>query len=619
MMDTDSDALLLDKIGGKYGEEGSEYGDLANADEDALLADDELLLDQDSDTLVLEASEDVELEDLEDKNSSAQPVTSTTKPEADLSILNSSEQEDREREDRFKSERQIPSSRSSNIPDSLDKVQVVSSLPTARNGKRGMGTFRQRGRGGSYSNRNAQNQTVLINPHFKGHVKINNNTRLAWDARHKTNNNHQVGRIMPFSQNRKQNQNVNNIQPWIQTYQPMTVPQNVPQFQQPPPQVPVFQQNIHPPQVNAWNQYQPNSFNEVPQQMMMQQPPQNMFTNQQMPPQFNQPPPQFGGPQYPPPIYSGPVQNTSFCNNQFLTPPNQFRPSDQVYPTFPQVQQNQYMQNARGPPQYNPPANEFNNNRIIRPKQSFTHAAKNYKRKIENAETRKKKRNLASTNLHEVRTIETPDTTVKEEKVEEEEDEYTREYKLHIEEQKRKREQILKLKEERRLKSIQEGKSGNLKDDVEKMVTEQQNPPILKQQYSNLKEVRLGPKVTNSPKIQQTVIRPQTFNNNINTDSNYDKQHLASFLSNRRILTKDQSLIDTSIVVISNLAAGTTDVRLRKMCQGIGDIKKLQMSPMERQATIQFNSVASAHAFFKKYQRTMLDLSMIQVTLKPVS
>lgn len=61
---------------------------------------------------------------------------------------------------------------------------------------------------------------------------------------------------------------------------------------------------------------------------------------------------------------------------------------------------------------------------------------------------------------------------------------------------------------------------------------------------------------------------------NVNSvDSNYDKQHLASFLSNRKILAKDQSLVDTSIVVVSNLAAGTTDVKLRKMCQGIGEIK----------------------------------------------
>ncbi|KAK5646035.1 hypothetical protein RI129_004499 [Pyrocoelia pectoralis] len=637
MTDTDSDALLLDKIGGKYGDD-SDYEDIGNADEDALLADDDVLDQEpeDPDTLDLEA-QDVELEDLEDKHVAAsQPVTSTTVSDSDLSLINTSEAENREREDRFKSERQIASSKSHNIPDSLDNVQIVSSIPTSRNGKRGMGSFKNRGRGGNYSHRNnTQNQTVLINPHFKGHVKINNNARLAWDARQKINaNNHQqVGRIMPFSQNR--NQNV--FQPWIHNNRPSSLSSNAPHFQQPPPLLPVYQPPIQQPQGPAWNQYQPNSFNEGPQQggmtnnqiMVMPPAPQNMYGNQHnmQQSQFNQPPPLFGAPPYtPPPLYQNPIQNPGYCNNQFIPPPNQFRQVEPVYPSFPPMQQNQYVQDARNS-QYNQ-MNEFNNNRVIRAK-TFSHLSKNNKRKTENPEARKKKRNLPSTNLHEVHTIETPDTTMKEEKVEEEEDEYTRQYRLNIEEQKRKREKIFKLKEERRLKAIHDSESSNLKEEMEKMATPsvQQNQLSFNQQQSNLKEVRLVPKTTNIPiRIQQTITRPQAFSNNINTnaipnndDSNYDKQHLASFLSNRRILTKDQSLIDTSIVVISNLSAGTTDVRLRKMCQGIGDIKKLQMSPKERQATIQFNSVASAHAFFKKYQRTMLDLSMIQVTLKPIS
>lgn len=45
--------------------------------------------------------------------------------------------------------------------------------------------------------------------------------------------------------------------------------------------------------------------------------------------------------------------------------------------------------------------------------------------------------------------------------------------------------------------------------------------------------------------------------------------------------------------------------------------QNLEMSSKERQAKIRFKSVASAHAFYKKYQRHMLDLSMIQVELVP--
>jgi hypothetical protein len=43
------------------------------------------------------------------------------------------------------------------------------------------------------------------------------------------------------------------------------------------------------------------------------------------------------------------------------------------------------------------------------------------------------------------------------------------------------------------------------------------------------------------------------------------------------------------------------------------------MDKQERQATILFKSVASAHAFFKKYQRRILDdLSVIEVKLEPM-
>lgn len=39
------------------------------------------------------------------------------------------------------------------------------------------------------------------------------------------------------------------------------------------------------------------------------------------------------------------------------------------------------------------------------------------------------------------------------------------------------------------------------------------------------------------------------------------------------------------------------------------------MDTNERQATIHFDSVASAHKFYTKYRRYMIDLSMIQVDL----
>lgn len=662
MSETDPEAMLLENIEGKYGD-GSDYDDLGNADEDALLADDaEFLtirhshlyddtneeLDHEpeeadtEDVLDLEA-QDVELdEDLEEKNAQlSQSANSLSQTDLENSILNDSI-DNREREDKFKNEREVHSAKSYPIPNSLDQVQVLtSSVPTIRNNlKRNMNQFKNRGRGGNHSSRNAQNQTVLINPHFKGHVKINNNARLAWDARQRINQkNNQVGRIAPFMQNRNPNQNIAPIQPWIgnnsnNNHRGPTP--NLPQFQQQqlPPQ---YQPQIpHPPQVPVWNQYQPNSFNEVPPQMpinnnqvlFMQPIPQNVYPNQQMQPQFNQPPPQFG-PYNTSIVYSNSIQNSGFGNNQFIPPSNQFNHQmESSYMDYSALQQNQYPNVSVNSNQFNHQVNPFNNNnRVIRQKSNFAHSQKMNKRKPDSSEVKRKKRNLTSTNLHEVHTVESCDTTVKEERhvQQDEEDEETRQYRLKIEEQKRKREEIFKLKEERRLKAIQNGSASDTVT-VKTEPVQLQKPIIQKKKMQNIRPNQPARQGTGPIWMQQqaTTRSEQVCNSNINIntsndESNYDKLHLASFLANRKILTKDQSLIDTSIVVMTNLSAGTTEIKLRKMCQGIGDIKKLQMSLKERQATIQFNSVASAHAFFKKYQRTMLDLSMIQVSLKPMS
>lgn len=65
------------------------------------------------------------------------------------------------------------------------------------------------------------------------------------------------------------------------------------------------------------------------------------------------------------------------------------------------------------------------------------------------------------------------------------------------------------------------------------------------------------------------------------------EENLGSFLSNRKVVEASKSvttgivgtslvqgtLIKTPVVTVSNLAAGTTDVKLRKLCQGLGPIK----------------------------------------------
>ncbi|XP_071052367.1 protein SDA1 homolog isoform X4 [Onthophagus taurus] len=197
-----------------------------------------------------------------------------------------------------------------------------------------------------------------------------------------------------------------------------------------------------------------------------------------------------------------------------------------------------------------------------------------------------------------------PEITIKIEKGIEEEDETVKKYRLLIEEQKKLREEILRRKEERR-KNAAAGGSGDI-------VSE----PLVTSKV-----------LTNSLKWSKTIENNNIVNeqknvtvNDVNVESNsctaVDKNAVTSFLSNRKIIAKDDTLPDTSIVVVSNLATGSTEVKLRKLCKGVGDVKNLVISPIERQATIEFKSVASAHTFYKKYQRFMLDLSMIQVVLK---
>ncbi|KAF2885191.1 hypothetical protein ILUMI_20988 [Ignelater luminosus] len=670
--DQDAEARLLDGIVGKYGDD-DDYGDIGNADEDALLEgyDDADFGDikhssayQDDTEEHEEAAEDIldllahdgELEDDVDDgntihNTNVTFVSSTTQPEGSINLHNQGELEERERgTDKFKNERQNPSSKSYSIPDSLDEVPVQN--PGRNNWNNQRTVVAQRGRGGRGGNqRNNQmqrsrpdNKTVLINPHFKGQVKINNDARLAWDARHRINQNknqgvHQIGRVQPFTQNnRKPNQAANNIQPWMNNGG-SGITSNVPQYQ-PAPTVyqPVFQP---PPQVANWNQYQPNTFNQVTPQMgmpthqnvFMQPLPQ--FPNQTVVPQFNQPPPQFNSQSMFQNQNVNP-QPSIFPNSQFVPQLNQFNQpnepafhsgyqpnqpppnfnqpnNNQFIPPQPNVQFNQPVNNRFVAP--NPLNNSNNNNNQFRNQQRFSRPKPNFnqgkgqfnqkpipKRKMEgNMDQRKiKKRASASTNLHEVPTVETPDTTVKEDKQpQEEEDEETKAYRKKIEEQKRLRLKILEQKEKRRqqasqkLKQAENVNASAVTNPPKSLSTphfhQQQQQPQKPRQIpqKNPQVVRINQPLRNTPRQAEShpttstsrLITQQSNNRNIkviNTstdESNINKQHLASFLSNRKILTKDQSLVDTSVVVISNLAAGTTDVKLRKMCQGIGEIK----------------------------------------------
>ncbi|XP_014227651.1 serine/threonine-protein kinase prpf4B-like isoform X2 [Trichogramma pretiosum] len=97
--------------------------------------------------------------------------------------------------------------------------------------------------------------------------------------------------------------------------------------------------------------------------------------------------------------------------------------------------------------------------------------------------------------------------------------------------------------------------------------------------------------------------------------SKIQQKNNAGAISQRNIVHKSDAkkLLKSNIVRVDNLAATTTEHQIRKMCQGIGSIESIQMG--DGNATIIFKTQSAAMVFHKKYQRKMLDLSLIKVQL----
>ncbi|KAL3283028.1 hypothetical protein HHI36_006187 [Cryptolaemus montrouzieri] len=260
----------------------------------------------------------------------------------------------------------------------------------------------------------------------------------------------------------------------------------------------------------------------------------------------------------------------------------------------------------------------------------------------------------------------------------EDEDEETRQYRLKILEQKKKREEVLRKKEENRLKNLaQEGtipqpvthkpvlahkpatvalyhstiapKMMNAQTRVfqQKKFNYKQYPQQQNNQHINAQKYTNNIVITGNDNLhhfgqrnnknfqknshnqglnsrafaqpQRLVLSSPNVNKAVHMDTPSDsinEEHLSTFLSNRSVLTEDD-LTKTNIVVVKNLATSTNEPKIMKLCREMGKVQKLQMEKKERQATIHFSTVASAHAFYKKFRRHMMDLSMIQVDLVP--
>lgn len=189
------------------------------------------------------------------------------------------------------------------------------------------------------------------------------------------------------------------------------------------------------------------------------------------------------------------------------------------------------------------------------------------------------------------------------------EDPETRAYRMKIEEQKIMREKILHIKEQRRKLAAQaEAKAAAAvvvvpPTEVLKQPEQpqpQKIPPATQIQHQNQQQhhpvkrtynpnINTNPNIkviaTQSPQVikkvalqQQNVLLKPTSGPLVVAAVAAPKKPenaagINSFLNNRKVIVKDQSLPDTSVVVISNLAAGTSEVKLRKLCQTMGDIQ----------------------------------------------
>ncbi|XP_021914496.1 RNA-binding protein 33-like isoform X2 [Zootermopsis nevadensis] len=79
--------------------------------------------------------------------------------------------------------------------------------------------------------------------------------------------------------------------------------------------------------------------------------------------------------------------------------------------------------------------------------------------------------------------------------------------------------------------------------------------------------------------------------------------------------TQQPVLPRTKVVSVENLAASTTEQQLKTLCQGIGVLENIQMLPKQRRAVLRFTNPTSAATFYKRYQRKIIDLSLISVSL----
>lgn len=161
---------------------------------------------------------------------------------------------------------------------------------------------------------------------------------------------------------------------------------------------------------------------------------------------------------------------------------------------------------------------------------------------------------------------------------------------MKIEEQKRKREEILRQKEQRRLEMAKSSKSESEDENVPVFNNNPQPKAIIvNKTIPNIQKSNLPANNATFKNRNRVVLPPNqnnvNFSNNISikcipnasmavdSTNDVDNQHLSSFLSKRKVLAKDEQLLDSRLVVIKNLSDSTPNRKILTMCKEIGDVQ----------------------------------------------
>ncbi|EZA53298.1 hypothetical protein X777_06377 [Ooceraea biroi] len=146
-----------------------------------------------------------------------------------------------------------------------------------------------------------------------------------------------------------------------------------------------------------------------------------------------------------------------------------------------------------------------------------------------------------------------------------------------------------------------------------------QTQKVLQNQGNVLQKSTMGAKAAAAGHRMMTLKTPsglqKTVINDVQKIGNVQQNPQRIVLQKSAIQAKRLPEIKTNTVKLENLAASTSETQIRRMCQSIGTIESIHMG--EGNATIVFKTQSAAMVFHKKYQRKMLDLSLITVRLVP--